>query len=332
MFKIPAVVMVSSTSLLGVLLAIVSESWFGVWTGLEMNLLSFIPLIMIAGDKGAIESGLKYFLVQACGSLVVLQAGLMLSFLDSVFLSVLVLALVLKAGGAPFHAWMPMIVTGLSWPKIGFLFSVQKLAPLVLLYYLSGSGVNKLFSMVILASAVVGAVGGVNEIYLKKLLAFSSISHFGWMCLGMSSSGWVWLFYYFSYCVMVLSLVSVLHKFQFTHMTQMTSKEGGEESLLLSLAFLSLGGMPPFLGFLPKWIVITESVKAGWFFVTVVVVITSLIALFYYLRASLVIYLNSSIFSPFSKSSKSKWGLTLLTLNLTGFWVGSWVWASSLLH
>lgn len=282
----------------------------------------------MGGDKSAIEAGLKYFLVQACGSLVVLQSGMILRFIDPLFSGVLVLRLVLKAGGAPLHGWLPMISAGLSWPKLGFLFRVQKLAPLTLLYYIRGGGVTTIFVVVILLCSITGTVGGVNEIHLKKLLRFSSIRHFGWMCLAILNGGEMWLFYYLRYCVMLLRLVAALHKYQLTSFTQLTSKEWGRECMLIRVSFLSLGGIPPFLGFLPKWLVVIERVKRGFYFVIIFVVVFRLIALFYYMRASLSLYVRRRKgASHYLTNEGRRLRFVFLTLNLLRFWVGRWMWA-----
>lgn len=172
-------------SLSGALLAVARGSWFGVWVGLELNLLAFLPVVIVGRRSVSVEAGLKYFLVQACGSLVVLQAGAVLSSLGVVFTRVLVLALTLKSGGAPCHFWLPIVSEGLRWGKVGLLFRVQKLAPLTLLFYRHSPEVAGIYGLIVMASAVVGTVGGINELSLRKLLAFSSISHFGWLCLGM---------------------------------------------------------------------------------------------------------------------------------------------------
>lgn len=104
---------------------------------------------------------------------------------------VLILSLVLKSGGRPLHGWLPIVVRGMKWGAIGVLFSLQKLVPLALLWYLNRERRRFVFTLIILRSMVVGALGGVNEVSLRKLLAFSSIRHFGWLCIRIGSGAGV---------------------------------------------------------------------------------------------------------------------------------------------
>lgn len=81
--------------------------------GLELNLLSFIPILIMGGGGVAAERGLKYFLIQACGSFRVLFFGVVAEVFSLRFTRVLILSLVLKGGGGPLHGWLPIVVGGL---------------------------------------------------------------------------------------------------------------------------------------------------------------------------------------------------------------------------
>lgn len=90
-------------------------SWFGAWVGLELNLLSFLPLVMARRESGRAEAGLKYFLVQTSTSLLVLQGRLFLGNIRPSFWLIVFGALLTKVGMAPFHIWFPMVAEGLRW-------------------------------------------------------------------------------------------------------------------------------------------------------------------------------------------------------------------------
>nr|ADA69801.1 NADH dehydrogenase subunit 2 [Sphaeroma serratum] len=328
MFMVPSAGLFLTTLVSGAYLASMSSSWFGAWAGLELNLLSFIPFILMGGGSPSVESGLKYFLVQACGSFLVLYIGMVLAFTSAALSSVLVLSLVLKSGGGPVHSWLPMVVEGLSWGKVGAIFSVQKLAPLTLLWYLSDGNVSYVFSVVIVSSALVGALGGINEMSLRKMLAFSSINHFGWLCLSMGGSVGVSVVYFMSYCFMVLSLIGLLAERQWFYLSQVSREDLGS-SYLVGYSFMSLGGLPPFLGFFPKWGVLVQGGVVNSVVVMGVVIMLSLVMLFYYLRAGLSMFLTFK-FSQLRSQSLSKFGSAILILNFVGVWGSGMMWVYSL--
>nr|QEX96213.1 NADH dehydrogenase subunit 2 [Sphaeroma terebrans] len=330
MFMTSKVILFIMTLIMGMMLAFLSSSWFGVWVGLELNLLSFIPLIVMSSSSASVESGLKYFLVQACGSFVMLGSGVIFSSTSVSLISVLVLSLVLKSGGAPLHGWMPMVVSGMSWMAVGVLFSLQKLVPLALLWYLNSGSMSTIFALVIISSVVVGALGGINEMSLRKLLAFSSISHFGWLCLSMSGKAGIWLSYFLSYCLMVLTLIWVLSERQWFYMSQISSVSISS-FFLISGAFMSLGGLPPMLGFFPKWGVLSNSVAGGAIYISLLAVVMSVVTLYYYIRTGMSLMLLTSG-GQFTLKQLKFSEILILVINLLGMWGSGLMWVFSFSH
>lgn len=166
-----------STLLAGVLLRVSSDSWFGAWCGLELNLMSFIPYVSTKESVYSSEAALKYFLIQALGSSFIIMGAVELVFFVD-FGCLLLVALLLKLGAAPMHFWFPQVIGGLTWLQCVVLMTVQKVGPMFLLSYVlvRESACLVVYGRAIL-SAVVGALGGINQILLRKLLAFSSINH-----------------------------------------------------------------------------------------------------------------------------------------------------------
>jgi NADH-ubiquinone oxidoreductase chain 2 len=87
--------------------------------------------------------------------------------------------LLLKVGAAPFHFWFPGVAEGLSWDNLVVLITWQKAAPFILINYTVGT--SFLITTSIILSSLVGAVGGFNQVSLRKIIAFSSINHIAWM-------------------------------------------------------------------------------------------------------------------------------------------------------
>nr|YP_003848760.1 NADH dehydrogenase subunit 2 [Bactrocera minax]ADL14711.1 NADH dehydrogenase subunit 2 [Bactrocera minax] len=290
MFTNSAKMMFCFILMAGTMITVSSNSWLGAWMGLEINLLSFIPL-MNDNNLMSTEASLKYFLTQAMASAVLLFA-IMLSYLnnwsatqDSPVYSNLIItsALLLKSGAAPFHFWFPNVMEGLSWMTALTLMTWQKIAPLMLISYTMQ---NNFMVLIIVSSTIIGSLGGLNQTSLRKLMAFSSINHLGWMLAAMRAAESMWLLYFSFYTFLSFSLTFMFDSFKMYHINQLFNTFFNSKSLkfMLFLNLLSLGGLPPFIGFLPKWLVIQLLVSKGQYVLMTVMTVMTLITLFFYLR------------------------------------------------
>nr|AII41657.1 NADH dehydrogenase subunit 2 [Allopsontus sp. 2 JZ-2014] len=300
------------------LMSVSSTSWFGAWMGLEINLLSFIPILSNDMNQRSSEASLKYFLTQALGSIILISGATTLLYfpeylinpLGNMSLLLIGSALLLKMGAAPFHFWFPAVMEGLSWINSIILMTWQKLGPLVLLSY-NINKINLLVFLAIITSAIFGSLGGLNQTLMRKVLAFSSISHMAWMMTAMGWKEHLWLLYYLFYITLTLSVALILANFNISHMNQTHQILHNSKplKLMLSLTFLSLGGLPPLSGFIPKWMVIQELLLNKMYLITFVLVMTALITLFFYTRVIYVSLISTStiemwnnITSPLTKN------------------------------
>ena len=280
------------TLILGTVLALSSSSWLGCWVGLEINLLSFIPLINKKSQFAA-EAALKYFLVQALASAILLMSALLASWqinLPSVDYGppinlrlIIGTALLLKIGAAPLHFWFPGVIEGLDWFNNLVLITWQKIAPFILLSYVISN--NSMFFCVIALSVLFGAVGGLNQTSLRKLMAYSSINHLGWIIAALMFSSSYWILYFSTYALIRASIVLIFNHRNLSHTLQIYNLHNNKIlNLLLFCNLLSLGGLPPFLGFLPKWLVIQSMVYQGYLPLALFMVCFTLVALYFYAR------------------------------------------------
>nr|AKA67049.1 NADH dehydrogenase subunit 6 [Eriocheir sinensis] len=296
------------TLISGSIISISSTSWFGAWIGLELNLMSFIPLIAFKMNQLFSEAALKYFLIQALGSVLFISSSFLLMSFYSFSLLSIFLALLLKLGGAPFHFWFPQVMEGLKWPQIFLLSTIQKLAPLTLISYLMNNEILikiTIFSAIL--SALIGSLGGLNLTLLRKIIAFSSINHLSWMLMAISISDSSWLFYFFIYSLIVLSITSVFHKLQTFSLSMLIQSDQNStlHATIISLNFLSLSGLPPMTGFIPKWIVIQVMLNLNMFIPLFFLLVSALITLYFYLRIIITMILMFNPILNFNMKYKS---------------------------
>nr|YP_010636272.1 NADH dehydrogenase subunit 2 [Xeruca formosensis]WBQ48741.1 NADH dehydrogenase subunit 2 [Xeruca formosensis] len=294
--------------IMGTVISISSPSWFGVWVGLELNLMSFIPLISLKMNSYFSEAALKYFLIQAMGSALLISSSFLFISLTSISLSLILFSLLLKMGSAPFHFWFPQVMEGILWPQVFLLSTIQKVAPLTLISYLMVSEMlSKLTILTAISSAVIGALGGLNLMLLRKIIAFSSINHLSWMLIAVSMSDTFWLFYFLIYSLILLSITSMFFSLQ-TYTLPSLIKSNQNSSffpLLISFNFLSLSGLPPFTGFVPKWMLIQIMLNQKLFLPIFFLLFSALITLYFYLRIIIPFILIIGPKMSFNKKFKS---------------------------
>lgn len=293
MFKNSSKLLFFLTLIRRTIITISSNSWLGAWIGLEINLLSFIPLIINTNNLISTEASLKYFLTQALASSILLFA-ILISIITINLISHLRInhnypliiinsALLLKTGAAPFHFWFPEVMEGLSWFNNLILITWQKLAPLMIISYCFEI---YLIAGIIITSIIIGSLRGLNQTSLRKIIAFSSINHLGWLIAAIIVNENTWVIYFCLYSFLSLTIIFTFNILQIFHINQTFSLKIDYPLLkfFLFTSFLSLGGLPPFLGFLPKWLVIQSLINTNQIFLITVIVCLTLITLFFYLR------------------------------------------------
>nr|YP_010722319.1 NADH dehydrogenase subunit 2 [Enoplolambrus validus]WDV10161.1 NADH dehydrogenase subunit 2 [Enoplolambrus validus] len=286
-----------SSLLLGIFLSISSSSWFSAWIGLELNLLSFIPLIFSKMNPYLSEVALKYFLIQAMASTMIIFSS-SLFMMNLLFSScIMIFSLLLKLGAAPFHFWFPQVMEGLTWPQATVLMTLQKLAPMFLISLLTAN--STLITILMTSSifsALIGALSGFNMMKLRKIMAFSSINHMSWMLISISMNDMMWTVYFLFYSAISISVVFLFYSYQMYHINQIFSSISLNNqilSLIIPLSLLSLGGLPPLTGFLPKWMMIQMLITNKMYFTLFFLLFSALITLYFYLR----IFLPFTLFS-----------------------------------
>nr|UPL65559.1 NADH dehydrogenase subunit 2 [Dicranocephalus sp.] len=305
---------------LSTLVTMSANNWIGMWMGLEMNLMAFIPLISKNKEKNSSQAMMIYFLTQSIGSIILLFSILMSSLLTispliNNMISLVMISLFIKLGAAPFHFWLPEMMSNLKWIETSILMTWQKIAPLIILSNLNHS--NILYISIIL-STLVGSIGGLNQTSLRKILAYSSINHLSWMMMFMSMSI-NWYKYLMIYSILIITLCYFLNWNNIYFINQMNSSSFSlTEKYSYVIMMLSIGGLPPFLGFLPKWMVIQSMIQSNIMFIMIIMMLFSLITLFYYLRMMSALILNYSTINKWNyyKSPNKMLILSILYINL----------------
>nr|YP_009700574.1 NADH dehydrogenase subunit 2 [Xenopus kobeli]QEQ13645.1 NADH dehydrogenase subunit 2 [Xenopus kobeli] len=303
----PITLSVVLTSLaLGTIFTVSSSHWLLAWMGLEINTLAIIPLMTQYKHPRAIEASTKYFLTQAAASALLLFSSLnnawltgewsILDLTNPLSCATMTIAICMKLGLAPFHFWLPEVLQGLSLTTGLILSTWQKLAPMAILYQISPMLSTPLLLTIGLTSTLVGGWGGLNQTQLRKILAFSSVAHLGWMVSILPFSPQLMILNLTIYLIMTSTMFLTLMTISSTKISSLaTSWSKSPTTTALSLlTLLSLGGLPPLSGFLPKWLILQELTNQNTTILATVLALSALLSLFFYLRLTYVVTLTSS--------------------------------------
>nr|YP_011031332.1 NADH dehydrogenase subunit 2 [Epidaus famulus]WQT73249.1 NADH dehydrogenase subunit 2 [Epidaus famulus] len=318
-------IMFFSIMVMGTVLTMSAESWLGMWMGLELNMISFIPLIYKEKMNSTYESCMIYFLIQSMGSILMLISVLMNSFsvispyvgMD-LFSMVMIISMLLKMGAPPFHFWFPEIMEKMSWAVCVVLMTWQKLAPMYILSCVIN--MNDFFiSIMIPIMVMTGSIGGLNQTSTRKIMSYSSMDHMGWMIACIKFNNSLWLFYFFIYSLILMSIILTFWYYSTYYINQYSNKSlNFMEKFMIIVSFMSLGGLPPFLGFIPKFIVIQLTISHHSYMLSMILVTTTLITLFYYLRliSSILLINNSSMKWNIPVSMNNMSMTVIITINM----------------
>nr|AHG06437.1 NADH dehydrogenase subunit 2 [Nemertopsis sp. WYS-2013] len=269
----------------GSLLSLSSVSWLGIWAGLELNMLCFIPVLSYLSGFQVIEGMVKYFLVQSFGSIILLFSGLVVSsgfvYIFSDFFYLVFVSLFLKLGLFPFHWWLPTVLSSLGWFGVFLLSTWQKVGPFFL--FLFFSGVSYFFFFFSSFSALVGGICGIGQTSYRFLLAYSTIGHLGWMISVGFYSFFFAFFYFFVYFFFSVVLIFFFWYFDVSRFVQVFSFSLFFVFFLM-ICLMSLSGVPPFLGFFSKFFSFFKLLEQGGSFLLVFFLLAgSLFSLYFYL-------------------------------------------------
>nr|BAK42564.1 NADH dehydrogenase subunit 2 [Tetranematichthys quadrifilis] len=315
----PFIIMILLSSLgLGTTLTFMSSHWLLAWMGLEINTLAILPLMAQHHHPRAVEATTKYFLAQATAAATILFASTINAWATGEWninclshptaTTLTMMALALKVGLAPMHFWMPPVMQGLDLLTGLIMATWQKLAPFALIVQTAQYTHPQLLTLLGLMSVLLGGWGGLNQTQLRKILAYSSIAHLGWMIIIAQLKPQLTMLALLTYIIMTSTLFLTFKLLQTTKITTLTMTWAKTPIIAATttLSLLSLGGLPPMTGFMPKWLILQELTTQKLPLTATIMALSALLSLYFYLR---LCYSMTLTISPHTNSSKTPWRL-----------------------
>nr|YP_009454506.1 NADH dehydrogenase subunit 2 [Gonopsis affinis]AUF71501.1 NADH dehydrogenase subunit 2 [Gonopsis affinis] len=305
-----------SILIMSTMMVLSANSWINMWIGLEMNLMSFVPIMLKKSNKSNSEAAMIYFLIQSMSSIIMMMMIMinMCNYLISpkIINMTMLVCLLMKMGAAPFHMWMPEIMSKMSWKKCIILMTWQKLAPLMMMSNMDNN--NIIMNMSIMLCVIIGSMGGINQTSVRKMMGYSSINHLGWM-IAINKSMNKWMIYFIIYSMMNLIICLNFMQKKVYFMNQMNSMNmSNMEKMNLFLMMMSMGGMPPLIGFLPKWITIQFMMNQKEMLIMLIMIMFSMINLMYYMRIMINMIISSNMMIKWNKWNKYNKLMTMTSM------------------
>nr|AAG00631.2 NADH dehydrogenase subunit 2 [Chelosania brunnea] len=313
-----ATIMITLGITLSTLMVISANHWLVAWMGLELNMISILPMMTKQKHPRSAEAATKYFLTQATASSIMLLSSTLnawqtsswdiTQFNNPLSCILMIFALSMKMGAAPLHFWLPEVLQGSTLTMALLITTWQKIAPITLVYMISNHIQSNIMLIIGMLSILVGGWGGINQTQLRKMMAYSSIAHLGWTMTAISITPNIALLNIIIYMTISTPIFLLLTTPSIKTLKAMTTTWASSAitALLLTLLLLSIAGLPPLSGFTPKLLILDKLVMHNLTPLALTLAILSLLSLTFYLRTA---YLLTSMTPPTTTQSTTLWRL-----------------------
>nr|AAL66836.1 NADH dehydrogenase subunit 2 [Leioheterodon modestus] len=306
----------SSSIIMSTMLITMTSHWLMMWMCLEINTLAMIPIISKPNHPRSTEAATKYFLTQTIASTTMLFASTANALNTSNWethlttepttTTIITLTMMMKMAAAPLHFWLPEVSQGSTTLTTLTILTWQKIAPLTILLTINNKTNQTLLLMSAILSIMIGGLGGLNQTQLRKLMAFSSITHTGWILAVLTTAPNISILTFTIYAMTVTPIFMILNLTSTTTIKDMGTMWTTSPHLMMTtmLIILSLGGLPPLTGFMPKWLILNNMVSMNMMIEATLMAMSSMLGLYMYMRLT---YMMSMTLSPHTTTTLMKW-------------------------
>nr|UCC42431.1 NADH dehydrogenase subunit 2 [Myzus persicae] len=277
------------------LMSISASNWLSMWMGLELNLFSIIPILNFKSSIYSIEATMKYFLIQAFASILLLIFLINKNFMfmnnDNMLI---MMPLLMKLSLMPFHLWLPSMMEGLNWFSCLLMMTWQKITPMIMISYLN---INK--NMIFLIALIsMNSIFGLNQNSMRKILAMSSINNSTWMLFAILMNEKLWVNYFLIYSMLNFLIIKMLNNYNINYINQMKFFNlNFFFKLNMLMLIFSIMGLPPMLGFIMKWMLIKTLIYNNMYFIMMMLIMLTILNLFFYIKMTYFMLFNFNIFN-----------------------------------
>nr|UJY97869.1 NADH dehydrogenase subunit 2 [Anastatus fulloi] len=280
-----------------------SNSWISMWMIMELNSMSFI-MLLIYNKNMKYDIPMNFFLVQSFNSYIFLMSSMNIFYsLNMIILTWF--TLITKMGIPPFYLWYLKIMKFINWFNLLILSTIQKIIPLIIMnniYKFMNKKFMIFFLMNLIIASLVSTILSMNHFSMKIILTYSSIIQMSWIIILSMINEMMMINFFMIYSLISLSMIFTFNKFNINFINNMNLMKFNNNFmfLMLNMSLFSLASIPPFTGFLMKWISIQTFIINLNFWMMILLIFSALISSFIYIRIIFINILNFSYSMKFN--------------------------------
>nr|YP_009442059.1 NADH dehydrogenase subunit 2 [Japananus hyalinus]ARA90987.1 NADH dehydrogenase subunit 2 [Japananus hyalinus] len=305
--------MLANTMMIGVIMTICSNNWMSMWMGLEISLISFIPLMQNNLNSSS-ESMIKYFIMQSVSSTMFLfSVTIMLIGVNMMEEFMLSLSMLIKLGSTPFHNWIIMTIENLSMMTMLNMLTILKIPPLMIMYQIESDWIL----IPIMLGMIISPIQCLNQSSIRKTLGFSSIFNIS-LTLLIIDKMLTMLMFMLIYSLNMILLTMVFNSLKIKYFNQIMLNESSNwNKINVWINLLSMGGFPPLMGFMNKILVLQNLLMNSQLTIMFIMLLSSMLVLMFYTRMAFSVIMMNSLFKKWMTINNSKYLYFQMTLNFT---------------
>nr|YP_010381644.1 NADH dehydrogenase subunit 2 [Symplana lii]UDL72019.1 NADH dehydrogenase subunit 2 [Symplana lii] len=288
-----------------------SSNFLMSWMSMEINLISFLPLI--TKSKKMKDQPMKYFIIQSLSSSMMLLSMVMKLKIETPinFEIFMMISLMMKMGLIPFHLWILSFMEKMTWNNCLIMNTLQKMSPTLMIVQMISF---KMIIIPMIMSLLIAPIAMIKMNSIKKIIAYSSIYNSPWMISSLYISKSLFLIFFSIYLILNFMMMMKLKTQNIMFVNQITEKNLLTKTNLMINLF-SISGMPPMLGFFPKWMILNKINEIS-VSMSMSMLFSTLVSTFIYLKMISLILLNQTTKKKFLKTKN--FNEMEILINMTG--------------
>nr|YP_002836167.1 NADH dehydrogenase subunit 2 [Geisha distinctissima]ACI28651.1 NADH dehydrogenase subunit 2 [Geisha distinctissima] len=249
------------------------------WMSMEINMIVFLPLM--AKSNKMKDQIMKYFIIQSTASSMLLMSTLISYSIETPINSSIMLmtSLMMKLGLMPTHTWLPTLMNSLTWENCVLISTIQKITPMIIMMQTT---TMKMSMIPMIMSLIIAPISALKQLATKKIMSFSSISNMPWMLISMNNSKTQFMIFMIVYSTMTMMMMNKFKKLNIQFINQLSTSSKSQKMSMMIMA-MSISGMPPMMGFLPKWIIIQTTISNS-ITMSISLISSSILSTFIYIK------------------------------------------------
>nr|YP_011036758.1 NADH dehydrogenase subunit 2 [Conlopa bredoni]WRK21427.1 NADH dehydrogenase subunit 2 [Conlopa bredoni] len=299
--------------ILGMMISLSSNNLLMIWVGMEISFMCFMPM-MSKSSKIMSHSSIKYYMVQSISSLIMILGMMLITSMMDLSISLISLSIMIKLALVPFHSWMILVIEQMDMWLILMLLILIKIPPINI-----ASLIKSKMELICILSMSMSCIMTMNQTSMRKIIGYSSVFNMG-MLMSTLNYNQTWIMFMMIYTMNLIIILTMMKKISMNFINQcLINEQNPQTKMNLSINLMSMGGMPPMMGFVMKMLIIEKLMEMKSIIMLLSISMFSVIMMFIYIRLSFLIIMFSSISMKWMMIKMDKMSMIFMLINMLTF-------------